>query len=110
MSRRSITYRWEFRNPQTDQARQLTERYGLHSIVASILANRGLSLEHDALVSFMKPQLATLHDPFLMADMGVGVDRMVAAIERGEKVVVFGDYDADGITSTSLMMRGLKHA
>lgn len=110
MSRRSKTYRWEFRSPQTEQARGLSERYRLHSIVASVLANRGLSLEHEALVHFMKPQLATLHDPFLMADMATGVDRMITAIERGEKVVVFGDYDADGITSTSLMLRGLRYA
>ncbi len=110
MSRRVKTYRWEFRDHQAEQARSLAERYRLHSVVASVMANRGLALEHDELMGFIKPQLSTLHDPFLMADMTAGVERMVRAIKQGECIVVFGDYDADGITSTSIMLRGLRHA
>ncbi len=109
MTRRRKTYRWEYRDQQPDQARSLTERYRLHSVVASVLANRGLALEHDAMLGFMSPKLNTLHDPLLMADMARGVERVADAVRSGERVVVFGDYDADGITSTSLMLRLLRH-
>ena len=90
--------------------RSLADRYRLNQVVARVLANRGLALEHDAMVSFMKPQLGSLHDPHLMADMTVGIERTVHAIRRGERITVFGDYDADGMTSTALMIRGLKRA
>lgn len=110
MTRARKTYRWEFRHGEAEKARMLEERYRLHGVVAQVIANRGLALEHDALISFMRPQLGSLHDPFLMADMAKGVNRMAEAIHRGECVAVFGDYDADGMTSTSVMMRGLQHA
>src|SRR5688500_6827854 len=95
MSRRAKTYRWEYRDHQPEKARSLSERYRLHSVVASVMANRGLALEHDELMGFIKPQLSTLHDPFLMAGMTAGVERMLHAIRNNECIVVFGDYDAD---------------
>lgn len=110
MTSRTKSFRWEYRNHQAEHARSLSEKYRLHSIVASVLANRGYGSEHETLLSFMKPQLSTLHDPFLMADMQIGVERMIKAIRSGELVAVFGDYDADGMTSTAVMMRGLRHA
>lgn len=109
MTRHKKTYRWEFRDHQAEQARSLAERYRLHSVVASVLANRGLALEHDEMLGFMSPKLSTLHDPLLMADMAAGVERVAAAVQSAERIIVFGDYDADGITSTSLMMRLLRH-
>lgn len=107
MTRRRKTYRWEYRDCFPERAKSLVDRYKLHSVVASVLANRGLDLEHDSLIGFMSPKLNTLHDPLLMADMTAGVERTALAIEKGERVVVFGDYDADGITSTTLMYRAL---
>jgi single-stranded-DNA-specific exonuclease len=110
MTRRRKTYRWEFRDCFPEQAKSLVDRYRLNSVVASVLASRGLGLEHESLIGFMNPKLSTLHDPLLMADMEKGVERTAQAIERGECIVVFGDYDADGITSTSLMFKALKRA
>lgn len=110
MTLRKKTYRWEFRDNRPEVARTLAERYRLNAVVASVIANRGLGGEEAALAGFMTPRLSTLHDPFSMADMEAGVARTIAAIRGGENVVVFGDYDADGITSTALMFRVLRHA
>lgn len=110
MSRPRKQYRWEYRDRCPDQAEALIQRYKLHSVVASVLANRGLGLEHESLAGFMNPRLSSLHDPFLMADMEIGVDRTARAIAAGECIAVFGDYDADGITSTAVMFRALRRA
>ncbi len=110
MTRRRKTYRWEFRDCFPDRAQRLVERYRLHQVVASVLASRGLGLEHDALMGFMQPRLNTLHDPLLMADMETGIERTARAIESGECITVFGDYDADGMTSTALMIKALEAA
>lgn len=111
MTSRLKTYRWEFRAHQTEHAQALAERYRLHSIVASVLANRGYGgTAPEELAGFMQPRLSSLHDPFLMKDMEVAVQRTATAIRNGETIVVFGDYDADGITSTAVMTRGLRFA
>lgn len=98
-------YRWEYRKALVPEAQELTNRYRLHPVVASILANRGHAACPDGLRGFMRPEMASLHDPFLMLDMQTGAERIVHAIQSGEKITVFGDYDADGMTSTALMMR-----
>lgn len=98
-------YRWEYRTPLVSEAQQLSDRYRLHPVVASILANRGHASCLDGLRGFMRPEMASLHDPFLMTDMQTGAERIVQAIHSKEKITVFGDYDADGMTSTAVMMR-----
>ena len=109
MTRWKKTYRWEFRDQQLEKARSLEDRYSLHSVVASVLANRGLALEHEDMLHFMQPKLGTLHDPMLMKGMTAGANRVAEAVQSGEHIVVFGDYDADGITSTALMLRLLRY-
>jgi single-stranded-DNA-specific exonuclease len=75
-------------------------------IVAKILAARGMAAEDMA--AFVYPDYNRgLHDPFLLSDMAKAVDRIVAAAEQGEKVVVYGDYDIDGITSSAVLIEAL---
>src|SRR5207237_945351 len=57
---------------------------------------------------FLNPALDHLHDPMRLADMGVAVDRILAAIERRERIAIHGDYDVDGITSTVILRRALE--
>ena len=66
------------------------------------MINRGL-VDCDKAFSYLSPTLGDLHDPFLLKDMEVAVDRLVAAIAEGELIALYGDYDVDGTTSVALM-------
>ncbi len=75
------------------------------ALVEAILCNRGLL---DGKDRFMTPAWVNLHDPFLMKDMDKAVDRICKALQNAEKICVYGDYDADGITATALLVSGLR--
>lgn len=76
-------------------------------VIAQILLNRGISTFDDARL-FLKPTLDDLHSPFLMADMDLAVERIAAAIKQQEHIMVFGDYDVDGTTATTLLYLTIK--
>ena len=76
-------------------------------ITARLLCIRGLG-EVERARRFLSPSLEDLHDPFLLTDMGVAVDRIAGAIARGERIAVHGDYDVDGVTSTVIVRRALE--
>lgn len=75
--------------------------------VLRVVANRGLCGSPEEFTRFCQPSLATLHDPFLMADMEAAVRRVADARASGEMVTIYGDYDSDGATSTALLLRTL---
>ncbi len=76
-------------------------------LVAQILARRGMAPE--AMAAFLWPNYDEhLHDPYLMTDMDRAVERLVAAVENGERVVVYGDYDIDGITASAVLLESLR--
>jgi single-stranded-DNA-specific exonuclease len=85
----------------------LVRELGLTPIVSQILMNRDIT-NIDAALRYLSPSLGDLHNPFLMQDMRKAVDRLVRAIRLREKVVIYGDYDADGITSVVALFRFLK--
>lgn len=76
---------------------------GLSPVTAALLAQRGL-LDAERVQSFLNPRLQEISDPFLVGNMRPAVDRLRRALSRGEEIAVFGDYDADGITSTVLVL------
>jgi len=78
----------------------------VHPVLAAVLVGRGLR-EPSAAERFLNPSLDDLHDPFALPDMAPAVDRVVQALEGGEPILVHGDYDADGVTSTALLVRFL---
>jgi single-stranded-DNA-specific exonuclease len=80
---------------------------GVPLVVARLLCQRGLG-DPEVAHRFLKPSLDHLHDPMALADMGVAVDRLLAAIARREKIAVHGDYDVDGVTSTVILRRALE--
>lgn len=84
----------------------LEKRIGLHPLVCQILSNRGFKSAEEV-EKFLNPSLADLHDPFMMKDMEKAVDRLIQALREREKIVIYGDYDVDGITSISLLVRYL---
>ncbi|MFQ6002221.1 MAG: DHH family phosphoesterase, partial [Candidatus Zixiibacteriota bacterium] len=95
--------KWEFLpEPDHKQVKNLASELSLPPVIAKILANRGLDTKEKA-EKFLSPSLKDLCDPYLLPDMDKGVDRMIRALKEREKVMIFGDYDVDGITATSLL-------
>ena len=74
-----------------------------HSL-AGILARRGIAHPSEG-ADFLAPKLKRLSDPFLLPEMRAAVERTLAAMDRGERIVLYGDYDVDGVTSLALLVR-----
>lgn len=99
-----VTCKWHLR-AEAEESHVIPAFFGRHSIpegLARILMRRHIDTE-EKLSHFLYDDLSDLSDPFLMKGMKEGVDRLLTAIDQGEKVVVYGDYDVDGITSTSIL-------
>ena len=96
-----MSQRWIFSEPSA-QTEQIMSLINVPRIIAQILLNRGVQTFNEARC-FLKPTLDDLHDPFLMQDMDLAVDRIATAIDQGESIMVFGDYDVDGTTATTLL-------
>jgi single-stranded-DNA-specific exonuclease len=94
--------RWSLAPAQPALAGFLADKLGLSPLLAQCLLNRGFS-EPEPISRFLQPRLNHLADPFLLPDMHAAVDRLFAARERQEPLVIFGDYDVDGVTSTALL-------
>ncbi len=86
---------------------RLASELRVSPITARLLSIRGLC-DLDVANRFLSPALEHLHDPFLLADMGVAVDRVLGAIARKERIAIHGDYDVDGVTSTVILRRALE--
>lgn len=96
--------RWHDRLTDQREALSISQRFGLPEIVGRVLAARGVGA--DGVETFLNPTLkALLPDPSQLLGMGDAVDRLVRAINAGETVAVFGDYDVDGATSAALLVR-----
>ena len=87
---------------------ELTRALGCHRALAAILANRGIRTPDQAR-HFLFPKLVDLRPPFAMAGMAEAVDRIASAVTSGEKILVFGDYDADGVTA-GLLLQSFLHS
>ena len=80
----------------------LVQSLNISPFLATLLVQRGVTTYEEAR-TFFRPELAHIHDPFLMRDMDRAVARLTLAMERGEKIMVYGDYDVDGATSVALV-------
>lgn len=98
--------RWTILPYNEQKAIDLQKELKINSRLCSMLVNRGIDTFEKA-KDFFRPQLSHLHDPFLMKDMQKAVDRILLAIERKEKILVYGDYDVDGTTSVASMYQFL---
>lgn len=85
----------------------LSKEFGIHSIISQILVNRGFR-DIEFARRYLYPSLNDLHSPYLMKDMKKGIARLMKAIQDKEKIVVYGDYDADGITSVVILYKFIK--
>src|SRR5947208_16775701 len=99
---------WTIRPCPHRQASDLAKELGLSEITASVLVRRGYDDPDEARAFLAGEQ--PLHDPFLLGDMAVAVERIRAAIVAGKRICVHGDYDADGICATALAVLVLREA
>ena len=95
--------RWKIKD-KGDSAvvEKLVKELGVDSTVANLLAQRGITNFEEA-KNFFRPSLSHLHDPFLMKDMDKAISRIELAISKGEKILIYGDYDVDGTTAVALV-------
>jgi len=91
----------------TAVVKQLAGALGVSESLANLMAQRNISSAEEANY-FFNPSLDYLHDPFLMKDMNIAVDRISSAIKKNERILVYGDYDVDGTTAVALMYSFLK--
>jgi single-stranded-DNA-specific exonuclease len=95
--------RWSIKeNADEEEVRALAAALNIDPVLSALLINRGIRTYDEARL-FFRPDELHLHDPFLMADMEKAVLRIEAAMEAGEKILVYGDYDVDGTTSVSVV-------
>ena len=99
---------WEPRTPDIDKSSRLAVRLGISQLVGQLLINRGIETE-EAARAYLYPTLDQLHSPFLMHGMEQVVERIRLAMKRGEHIWIFGDYDVDGTTATSLLIDTFRH-
>lgn len=107
-----VEKRWTYQKlPGTTEEQQaidsLAQAINVNSFLATLLWQRNIT-EFDTAKSFFRPQLSQLHDPNLMKDMDRAVERLSRAIDQGEKILIYGDYDVDGTTSVALFYGYLK--
>ena len=99
---------WKLREGAAEEnVRQLSSELGVDPVLAELLVQRGVRTFEQAR-SFFRPSLDDLHDPFLMKDMDKAVERVHEAVVRGERILVYGDYDVDGTTAVSLVCSFLR--
>lgn len=98
---------WKILKPKTNHV-DLQQQLGVDRIVSYLLNLRGID-NYDIAKTFFRPDLKQLHDPFLMKDMDKAIQRIKTAIEKNEKVLIYGDYDVDGTTAVSIVYSFFKH-
>ena len=100
--------RWVIKEKgETAVVRQLAGALGISEALANLMVQRNITTPEEA-KAFFEPDLDYLHDPFMMKDMNIAVERISTAIKKNEKILVYGDYDVDGTTAVALMYSFLK--
>ena len=99
--------KWEYYNSDEKVVEDLQHKFSISKLLATILANRGI-IEDEKVRKFLEPTREDFYDPFLMPDMEVAINRIIEAINKNEKIMIYGDYDVDGITSISVLQKFLK--
>ena len=98
--------KWECYEVDENEVEKLSRKYSLSKLIAKILVNRNI-VEDEKVNVFLNPTRKDFYNPFLMPDMEKAVDRIIKAIENKEKIMIFGDYDVDGITSITVLKKFL---
>lgn len=99
--------KWVFYDENTEKIDEISEKYNITKLLAKVLVNRNIVNDEEINI-FLDPTRNDFHDPYSLPDMKKAVDRLEIAIKNKEKVIIFGDYDVDGITSITVLKRFLE--
>ena len=102
-----MNHKWNYLPITPEQAgtsRQLSQDLGISPVLALLLVRRGITKQAEA-KKFFRPQLPDLHNPFLMKDMDIAVERLNRAMGKKERILIYGDYDVDGTTAVALVYK-----
>lgn len=102
-----MTKRWTILSADAAQVKALQHSLGISEVLCKILVQRGLKTYQTA-KDFFRPERSMCHDPFLMKDMHKAVDTIVLALEKKEKILIYGDYDVDGTTAVATVFSFLR--
>ena len=94
--------KWQIYETDENEVGKIEREYGINKLLATILVNRNIKKTEDIKL-FLQPTRADFHNPFLITDMNIAVDRIIKAINNKENVTIYGDYDVDGITSITVL-------
>ena len=98
--------KWECYQVDEELVDKIARKYSISKLIARILVKRNI-IEDEKINVFLNPTRKDFYNPFLMPDMEKAVDRIIKAIENNEKIMIFGDYDVDGITSITVLKKFL---
>ena len=99
--------KWEYNEVEENKVLEISEKYNISELLATILVSRNI-IDDKKVKVFLEPTRNDFYDPFLMPDMDIAVDRIIKAINNNEKIVIYGDYDVDGITSIAVLKQFLE--
>ena len=98
--------KWQIYESNNEKIEEISKKYNLNKLLATILVNR--NIEENQIETYLNPNRKNFHDPFLMPDMEIAVNRILKAMGNKEKIIIYGDYDVDGITSITVLKSFLK--
>lgn len=99
--------KWECYNNNIEEVQKIAKNFNVSNLLATILLNKNISSENE-IEKFLNPTRNDFYDPFLMPDMKIAVDRILEAMSKKEKIIIYGDYDVDGITSITVLKQFLE--
>lgn len=98
---------WQYYETNDELVEQISNKFNINKLLAQILINKGITEENEIEI-FLNPKRNNFYDPFLMPDMEKAINRIISAIQNKEKILIYGDYDVDGITSTTVLKKFLE--
>lgn len=99
--------KWKYKELDEEKIDEIVRKFDVPELLATVLVNRGI-VDDEEIRVFLNPTRFDFHDPYLMPDMEIAVERIIKAINNQEKVIIYGDYDVDGITSITVLKKFLK--
>ena len=99
--------KWKYKELDEEKIDEIVKKFNVPELLATVLVNRGI-VDDEEIRVFLNPTRSDFHDPYLMPDMEIAVERIIKAIDNQEKVIIYGDYDVDGITSITVLKKFLK--
>lgn len=94
--------KWQIYQIDEEKVSEISKKYSINKLLSTILVNRGIT-ESEQIRKFLSPKRNDFYNPFQMPDMEIAVERIIKAIKEKEKVIIYGDYDVDGITSVTVL-------